>query len=156
MATALKVQGTKMWKVASATTSIEITNILGFNPPSPESDELEMTDCSSAAKEFMQGLRDYGEGSFETNWNPAEASHQALQADFDAGTTREWLIGFSDGTTAVPTVSSSSFGAPANTRSWVKFTGFIKSFKQTGQQGGLMKGTLVIRNSGQPTYTYKV
>lgn len=160
MASGFKVQGTELWKVQTATTSVKVGNIQAFNPPSPESDEIEITDASSTAKEFIQGLRDYGEGSFEINWDPATTAggtpnHQQLQADFDAGTVREWLIGFSDATTAPPSVSSSSFGAPATTRTWVKFVGFIKSFKITGQQGGIFKGTLVVRNSGTPTFTYR-
>ena len=39
MATGLKTQGTQLYKVATATTAVEIGNITSFNPPSPSSDE---------------------------------------------------------------------------------------------------------------------
>jgi len=154
MAGELKTQGTQLWVVNGATTSLEVGNILSFNPPSPASDEIDVTNLSSTAKEFLQGLRDYGEGSFEINFS-ASAAHQALVTDFNAGTTREWLIGFGDATTAAPTVSGSAFGAPATTRTWVKFTGFIKSISLQGGTNSVVKGTLVVRNSGTPTFTYK-
>lgn len=155
-ATATKTQGTQFHKVASATTSVEITDIIDVTPPSPDSDEIEITNLSSTAKEFLQGLRDYGEGSFELNWSPTNASHIALQADFDSGTLREWLIGFSDGTTAAPTVAASAFAVPATTRSWVKFTGFVKGLKVKGGTNDVFKATLTVRASGTPTYYAKV
>lgn len=152
----LKTQGTQLWKVATATTSVEIGNITSFNPPSPASDEIDSTNLASTAKEFVQGLIDYGEGSFEVNFDPSSAAHQAILTDLAAGTTREWLIGFSDATTAAPTVSASAFGLPATTRSWVKFSGFIKGFTMQGGTNDLVKATLTVRNSGSPTYTWKV
>lgn len=157
MATGLITQGTQLFKVQTATTSIEVTNITSFNPPSPNSDEIDKTSLTSTAKEFLQGLRDYGEASFEMNWDPiASANHQQLQADFDAGTTREWIIGFSDGTSPAPTVTASAFGTPATTRTWVKFTGFIKAIPMQGATNDLVKSTLTVRASGTPTYYYKV
>lgn len=152
----LKTQGTQLWKVSGATTSVEIGNITSFNPPSPASDEIDSTNLASTAKEFVQGLIDYGEGSFEVNFDPSSAAHQAILTDLAAGTTREWLIGFSDATTAAPTVSGSAFGLPATTRSWVKFSGFIKGFTMQGGTNDLVKATLTVRNSGSPTYTWKV
>lgn len=152
----LKTQGTQLWKVDTATTSVEIGNITSFNPPSPASDEIDSTNLASTAKEFVQGLIDYGEGSFEVNFDPSSAAHQAILTDLAAGTTREWLIGFSDATTAAPTVSGSAFGSPATTRSWVKFSGFIKGFTMQGGTNDLVKATLTVRNSGSPTYTWKV
>ena len=160
MATGLKTQGTQLFKVNSTTTSVEIGNIISFNPPSPSSDEIDITSLTSTAKEYLQGLRDYGEGTFELNWDPATTGgtapyHVALQTDFDAGTVREWIIGFSDGTAAAPTVTASAFGTPATTRTWIKFTGFIKSMQQQGQTNNVVKATLVVRCSGTPTLYQK-
>ena len=152
----LKTQGTQLWMVTAATTSVEIGNIISFNPPSPAADEIESTNLSLTAKEFVQGLIDYGEGSFEVNFDPSSAAHQAVLTGLAAGTTREFLIGFSDATTAVPSVTGSSFGTPPTTRSWVKFNGFIKGFVMQGGTNDLVKATLTIRNSGSPTYTWKV
>ena len=152
----LKTQGTQLWMVTAASTSVEIGNIISFNPPSPAADEIESTNLSSTAKEFVQGLIDYGEGSFEVNFDPSSAAHQAVLTGLAAGTTREFLIGFSDATTAVPSVTGSSFGAPPTTRSWVKFSGFIKGFVMQGGTNDLVKATLTVRNSGSPTYTWKV
>lgn len=152
----LKTQGTQLWMVTGTTTSVEIGNITSFNPPSPAADEIEATNLSSTAKEFVQGLIDYGEGSFEVNFDPSSAAHQGILTALAAGTTREFLVGLSDATTAVPTVTTSSFGTPPTTRSWVKFTGFIKGFVMQGGTNDLVKATLTVRNSGSPTYTWKV
>lgn len=151
----VKTQGTQLWKVSGATTSVEIGLIVDASPPSPNSDEIETTVLTSTAKEFLQGLRDYGEGTFELRFNPGNLSHQALIADFDAGTVREWLIGFSDGTTAPPVVAASAFGAPATTRSWVKFSGFVKGMQIKGGVNDVLGATLTIRASGTPVFTYK-
>ena len=151
----LKTQGTQLWMVTAATTSVEIGNITNFNPPSPAADEIEATNLSSTAKEFVQGLIDYGEGSFEINLDPTSTAHQGILTALAAGTTREFLIGLSDATTAVPTVATSSFGTPPTTRSWVKFNGFIKGFTMQGGTNDLVKATLTVRNTGSPTYTWK-
>lgn len=160
MATGLKTQGTQLYKVATATTAVEIGNITSFNPPSPSSDELDITSLTSTAKEYLQGLRDYGEGTFELNWDPSTTGgtapyHYALQVDFDAGTVREWMIGFSDGTATPTAPVSSSFPTPPTTRTYLKFTGFIKSMQQQGQTNNVVKQTLVIRCSGTPTLYQK-
>ena len=151
----LKTQGTQLWMVTGTTTSVEIGNITSFNPPSPAADEIEATNLSSTAKEFVQGLIDYGEGSFEINLDPTSTAHQGILTALAAGTTREFLIGLSDATTAVPTVATSSFGTPPTTRSWVKFNGFIKGFTMQGGTNDLVKATLTVRNTGSPTYTWK-
>ena len=153
---ALKTQGTELWTVATATTSAKIGRLTSVNPPSPNSDELETTDLDSTAKEFVQGLRDYGEAQIGIFFDPAASSnHQQLITDFQSGVTREWLIGLSDGVTAVPAVVASSFGSPATTRSWIKFTGFIKSTPIQMATNGLATATLTVRCSGTPVFTWK-
>lgn len=151
----LKTQGTSLFRVTGATTSAEVGNITSFNPPSPVADEIETTNLASSAKEFVQGLIDYGEGSFEINLDATSAAHQALLTTLAAGTTCEWLIGFSDATTAAPSVTGSAFGALPSTRSWIKFTAFIKALPMQGAVNGLVTATLTVRNSGSPTYSWK-
>ena len=160
MATGLKTQGTQLYKVATATTAVEIGNIISGTPPSPSSDELDITSLTSTAKEYLQGLRDYGEGTFELNWDPATVGgtnpyHYALQTDFDAGTVREWMIGFSDGTATPTAPVASAFPTPPTTRTYLKFTGFIKSLQMQGSVNDVFKATLVVRCSGTPTLYQK-
>ena len=160
MATGLKTQGTQLYKVATATTAVEIGNIISGTPPSPSSDELDITSLTSTAKEHLQGLRDYGEGTFELNWDPATTGgtnpyHYALQVDFDAGTVSEWMIGFSDGTATPTAPVASAFPTPPTTRTYLKFTGFIKSLQMQGGVNDVMKATLVVRCSGTPTLYQK-
>ena len=161
MATGLKTQGTQLYKVATATTAVEIGNIISGTPPSPSSDELDIASLTSTAKEYLQGPRDYGEGTFELNWDPATVGgtnpyHYALQVDFDAGTVREWMIGFSDGTATPTAPVASAFPTPPTTRTYLKFTGFIKSLQMQGGVNDVMKATLVVRCSGTPTLYQKV
>lgn len=150
-----KTQGTSLFMVTGATTSAEVGNITSFNPPSPTADEIEITNLASAAKEFVQGLIDYGEGSFELNFDTTSTAHQGLLSTLQAGTTGQWLIGFSDGTDAAPTVTASAFGTLPTTRSWIKFTAFIKALPMQGGTNDVVKATLTVRNSGLPTYSWK-
>lgn len=150
-----KTQGTSLYMVTGATTSALVGNITSFNPPSPTADEIETTNLASTAKEFVQGLIDYGEGSFELNFDTTSTAHQGLLTTLQAGTSGQWLIGFSDGTDAAPSVTSSAFGTLPTTRSWIKFTGFIKALPMQGGTNDVLKATLTVRNSGQPTYSWK-
>lgn len=153
---AIKTQKTELFKVNTATTSIKITKITSPTPPSGTADEIDTTDLDSTAKQFTQGLIDYGEATFEINFDPSDASHQALEVDLASGVEREWLLGFSDATTAAPAVIASVFGAPPTTRSWVKFSGFVKGLPKKGGTNTIFTGTLTVRVTGSPTWTYKV
>lgn len=154
MSNDIKTQGTQLWMVNTATTSVEIGNITSFSPPSPQADEIDVTNLASAAKEFIQGLVDYGEGTFAINLT-SSAAHQALISGAQAGTTRQFLIGLSDGTDNAPTVSGSAFGTLATTRTFIKFSGFIKAVPIQGDTNSVLKATVTVRNSGQPTFSWK-
>ena len=162
MATAVKTQGTQLYKIQTATTFITVGNLQNFVPPSPQADEKEITDMSSVAKEFLAMLVDYGSCDFDVNWDPELIStsvsgkgHQALESDAAAGTIRNWLIGFADGNAAPTTPVASAFPTPATTRTWVGFAGFIKTFSKNGGTNAVVSGKLTVRVTGAPTWYYK-
>ena len=71
---------------------VELTSISG---PSETMDPIDLTshDSADAFKEFVAGLRDGGEISFEGNFIKGNAAGQiAAHTDFQAGTARAWII----------------------------------------------------------------
>lgn len=46
--------------------------------PSGEREEIDVTSHDSTAKEYLMGLKDYGDCTFPINWIPGNAIHKAL------------------------------------------------------------------------------
>lgn len=162
MATALKTQGTQLYKVQTATTSITVGNIQNISLPAPKADTKEITDMSSTGKEYVALLPDFGEVSCDINFDPelistslAGRGHQALVADADAGTTRNWIIGLSDGNAAPTAPVASVFPTPPTTRTWIQFNGFITEFSMKAGTNDVIGGSLTVKCTGSPTRYYK-
>ncbi|EFC78983.1 phage tail tube protein [Parafrankia sp. EUN1f] len=81
--------------IETFTTIAEVTNISG---PSMERETLDMTSHSSPDKwrEFIGGIKDGGEVSIDMNYDIGEATHNALQEDFDDEDPRHFQIVFPD------------------------------------------------------------
>lgn len=65
----------------------KVGEVMAITPPSDEIDVLDATHMESPdrTREFITGLRDPGEASFEMNFVPGSAGDTALQAVRDAG-----------------------------------------------------------------------
>jgi hypothetical protein len=70
-----------------------------------------VTSFDSEAREYIAGLRDGGEISFEFNFVGDDASQAALRADFAAGKLSNYEIDLNDGTVALPVASKYAFAA---------------------------------------------
>lgn len=73
----------------------EIHEVRTAAPPQAAADEVEMTHFGSPnrTKEFIQGMIDSGEMSFEVNWNPGiYPDHKHLREDSENGRKRNYII----------------------------------------------------------------
>lgn len=89
-------------------TIAEVSNISG---PNESADTIEVTSFDSAAREYIPGLRDGGEVSFDFNFVGEDTSQAALRSDFAAGTVRNWRIDCDDATATLTVPSKYTFAA---------------------------------------------
>ena len=114
---------------------LELTSISG---PSESADDIDMTshDSADSFKEFIAGLRDGGEISFEGNFIPSDSTGQiAMHTDFQAGSTKAWVITF-----------PSSLGSLSG-------NGHIKAFDFSFPNDTQIAISATIKVTGKPTLT---
>ena len=118
------------------TTIAEVVNIGG---PSLSLDPIDVTNHSSpsAWKEFVAGLKDGGEVSFEVNFIPTEATHKnaagGLLNDLDGRTLRNFELIFPD----------------SGATKWT-FAAFITGFEVAAPVDGKLSASITLKLSGVP------
>lgn len=120
----------------SFTAIAEVSNIGG---PNLSLDPIDVTHHSSTAgwKEFVGGLLDGGEVSFEINYDPVGATHDAstgLIADMVARTMRNFQLVFPD---------------TGNT-TW-SFAALVTAFEPSEPVDDKLAASITLKLSGQPT-----
>lgn len=73
-----------------------IPNVRAGTGPEKTANDIDVSDLSSAAREFIQGLEDNGTVSLEGFWDSAQTTHQNLRDDAGSNTARNYKITFSD------------------------------------------------------------
>lgn len=114
-------------------TYTEIAEVTGFDGPTTEAAEIEVTTLSSTAKEFIAGLADNGEISLNVNVVPSNTQHNQIRSDIVAGTVRSYQIDFNDGSTSNTTYT---------------FDAFVKSFPFSAAADDKLSGTINLRITG--------
>jgi hypothetical protein len=130
--TAISSQGTKISKrtgTAQAPVLTPIKNVSNLNGFAGSAADIDVTDFDSAAKEYRQGLQDWDTISFDINVNMKEPSHAALLADKRSGVVAPYTVTLSDGTT-------------------IEFDAYVKSFPITAGVDNVVKGTVVLKITG--------
>ena len=117
---------------ATSVTSSAIGQVVSISGPSGSASEIDTTHLQSTAKEFMIGLMDEGEVSFDVNIDHADVGQLAFQASRLARTSKTYTITWSD--------------AKVST-----FTGYAKSFSKTASVDDKVSASLAIRISGAVT-----
>lgn len=79
---------------------IDIAQIVSYSGLDGESAEVEVTNLASTAKEFIVGLEDFGNFSFEIISDPTDAGQEDLRDAKSAGTAPEFILETSAGKTA--------------------------------------------------------
>lgn len=115
-----------------------IAEITELKPPQMSRDEIDVTSHSSSDgyREFIAGLRDGGEVTFQANWLPTNSTHDAttgLLETFNDNVTHNWKI-------VLP-----------NTLATITFSGFLTAFEPDLplEEQGQLSGTIKV--SGKPT-----
>lgn len=119
---------------------VELVEVVSFDTPQDEADEVEATHLKSPnkRKEFIQGMIDGGEATITLNCVPGGATYNLLLAAKAAGDTR-----------AVRFILPDQVGDP----DWqIDTFGFVKRFSPGTVTGGdKIEATAVIRISGAQT-----
>lgn len=120
------------------TTIGEVTN---FKGPTEKAPQLDATSFDSTAREFIAGLPDNGEVTFDVNFVGNNAQQQGLRTDLRNGTLRNFKIIINDHLVSPTTVS------------------FAAIVTQAPELGGgvdsVLKGSVTLRVSGTATYSYR-
>ena len=103
MATSIESQGTTVHysSETSPTTWVKITNVVDINGPGGQASVLDQSNLDSTAREKKMGLPDEGQLTFTLNYDPDDASHQAMISRRAARTRTEFKVTYTD---ATPTV----------------------------------------------------
>ena len=115
----LKSQGCAIYKMdtsVSPNAYVEIGQVVSIGGPSGSTGEIDVTNLSSAAREFVPSLPDWGDVSLSVVWDPATTAnqHDALWTDFSAQTTGTYQIRLSDSPQTTLTFSAFPNSYPIN------------------------------------------
>ena len=76
----------------AATNFVELIQCESIGEISGESQEIEVTDLSSTAREYLAALADSPEIAYALQWDPLNAGHQQMDTDQRAGTRRYFKV----------------------------------------------------------------
>lgn len=151
----VRTQGTQIWVLDTYNSPQAIREILkvmdigNFGPKAPD---IDITNFSSTAKEYLVGLADNGEVALQLNFKPTDTVHQFLNGRAGTATTLQFCIGLADGTTS-PTQAANVFVAPTSRTSFI-FTASVKSFEPGIKKDDAVRVNCSLRITGAITSTY--
>lgn len=139
---AILAAGTLLTFKRGAGTAIPVAEVRNISPPAVEADEVEVTTHAAAGwKQYIQGLKDPGEGTFDINWVPQDPSHDftpgtgGLLALLQSGEVVEWVI-----------------TTPGDEGITWTFDGFVKGFAPSMDPADALQATVTIRSAAEPTF----
>jgi predicted secreted protein len=119
---------------------VAVANVSDISGPSRSRDAIEVTahDSPDKYREFVKGLKDGGEVEITINYDPAAASHQALDDDFEEDDLRDYQVVILPG--------------KADEYTW-EFSGLITDLGDEFPHDDKMERTCTFKISGKPTLT---
>jgi len=120
---------------ATPTTWTTVNNVKSYTGFDGAASELDKSNLSSTAKEYLLGLVDPGQFSIEVDTDLNDAGQAALRAKQQSGAISSFRL-------VLP-------GAVSNLT--YTFTGYVKKFTQTGGVDQIVKSSIDIRISGTVT-----
>src|SRR3954453_23195037 len=134
MSNALETQGFKfeIGNGNSPLTYTEVKEVVSFNGFDGKASEIDVTHLQSTAKEFLMGLRDFGNFNLETNYLPSDPGQDAMRAAQASREVQDFKITFSDDTDAT-------------------FQGYVLSNPLSGGVDSKASGSFDIRITGPGT-----
>lgn len=115
-----------------------VAGVTNVTPPSPTRDIIDTTHAASPdmAREFIVGLIDYGEATFEINWVPGDAT-DALLAGISLETEpRIWMMTFTQIT-----------GDPS-----VTFDAYLTAYERNAPTEDKMTASITLKVTGAPVW----
>lgn len=121
-------------------TFVAVANVSDVSGPSRSREAIEVTahDSPDKYREFVKGLKDGGEVEITINYDPAAASHQALDDDFEEDDLRDYQVVILPG--------------KADEWTW-EFSGLITDLGDEFPHDDKMERTCTFKISGKPTLT---
>lgn len=128
--------GTEFWLDNASNSLTQLDEVLSVTPPNPQVADVEATHMASTAREFIAGLIDYGEGSFEFNYVPGNATDVLVRAAIADGNARSFKI-------VLPVADGSTW----------EITGecIVKGWERAVPIDDRMTATLSVRFTGSPS-----
>lgn len=127
-------------RVSDAAPATTPTNLIGqimdVTPPSPTRDIIDVTSSSSPnmAREFIAGLIDYGEASFQMNWEPGSAADTLLRGISLERLPRTYQMRW---TQMTPDVT-------------ITFAAFLTGYERASPMADKMEATVTLKVTGAP------
>jgi predicted secreted protein len=135
--TAISAQGTSI-QIDTGTSGtpnlVAITNVSDISGFDGKATEIDTTSLTSAAKERVLGLQDWGQVTLSAFINLKEASHAALLAAKKDGKVRNFTVTLSDG-------------------SKLAFAAFVTTFPIAAKVDAALTGSIVLTVTGDITVT---
>lgn len=130
--------GSEFWLDNASDVLTQLDELLSVTPPNPQIEDVEATHMASTAREFIAGLTDYGEGEFEFNFIPGNATDVLIRAAIVDKTERDFKI-------VLPIAGGSTTQ---------EITGkcIVKGWVPTDPIDDRMTASLTIRFTGSPSY----
>lgn len=129
--------GGAAWTAGGVATPVQwtpISNLITFKGFDGQANEIDTTNMSSVAKEFMLGIQDYGHFTFDVNKDFTDAGQVACDAAKRAGTQKSFKLVLPNGKSAT-------------------FSGYVKNSPLDGAVDQVLKVTGVsIRITGDVVY----
>ncbi len=118
------------------TTIAEVTDVKG---PDEKSPTIDVTSFDSAAKEYINGLKDSGEMTFDMNFVGSDAQQQGLRADMTNRVKRNFKLILNDHATTPTTLT---------------FAAIVTAFPLTLGTDAAVKASCTLQISGAVTWAY--
>jgi predicted secreted protein len=117
-----------------------VANVTDISGPSRSRESIEVTahDSPDKYREFIKGLKDGGEVELTLNYDPANATHTALDADFEEDALRDYQVVLLPG--------------EADEHTW-DFSGLLTDLGEEYPTEGQMERTATFKISGKPVLT---
>src|SRR5262245_17245388 len=107
-----------------------VGEISGFDGPGGSANEIDVSHFTSSAKEYIIGLKDEGEITFDMNFVPTDPGQSGLWGDRDTRAKRNFTLTFSDLTHVMT------------------FTAYVRTLRLTGRTDDAVRGALTLRITG--------
>lgn len=154
----VKTQGTQLYTVdPTDNTLIKILCVITVDNISGSKSEIDITPLEEVdSKQSINGLEEPTDIPVTINFDPADPKHVRLYELYEANEKLPWWVGWSDGFDQDPTIDDITGDATLPpTRTWINFTGEIKTFPFNFAANSVVQTPIAIKRSGPITPVFK-